>query len=105
LFLNTNDDQAVHQLHMYRGPRSVPCLLFCCFSLFEPLWAYVSWFCRFSCGILGLTGFFNPLPQYAPKLCLINVWLWVSVSVSISCFLSEDSYARWLSATLGEYHW
>ena len=34
---DTNDDQAAHQLHMYRGPRSVPYLLFSCFSLFEPL--------------------------------------------------------------------
>ena len=30
------------------------------FSLWGPLWAQVSWFCKFPCGVPDLSSFFNP---------------------------------------------
>jgi hypothetical protein len=47
------------------------------------------------------------VPQSFPQLFHKIPRLWVSVSVSNGCWveLSEDSYARFLSASITEYHY
>ena len=68
-------EHVTHLLHMCRGPRSSPCMLFgWWFSLCEPPWAQVSWLCRFSCIVLDPSGSYNPSSPSSeefPKLCLL----------------------------------
>jgi hypothetical protein len=70
-----HEDPTAGLLHMCRGPRSIPCMLSGWqTSLYEPLWAQVSWFCRFSCGALDPSGSFNPSSPFSTgfyKLCLV----------------------------------
>ena len=68
-------------------------------------------------GLLILLVFlWSPYPLWVPQSFLklfhktlwspYNVWLWVSASVSVSCWcsLSKNSYARHLSSSTTEYH-
>ena len=68
-------DQAEQLLCMYRGPRSVPYMLSpWWFNLYDPLWAQVSWFCRFSYGVLDPSGSYSssfPSPTGFNKLHLM----------------------------------
>ena len=71
------------------------------FSLWRPLWDQVGWFCRFSCGVLDLSGSLNPL---SPS----SAWF-PNAPLMFGCrslhhfpsdarwSLSDDSYARLLS--------
>jgi len=77
------------------------------FSLRKPLCAQVSWFCRYSCGspwsfwlFQSFCLFFHKIPRPLP-----NVWLWVSVSVSITWSHSDDCYASLLPASRAKYYW
>jgi hypothetical protein len=89
------EDPAAQLLHICRGPRSGPGMVFgWWFNLYEPPWAQVSWFCRFACGVLDPSCSFNssslpplplpsPSPPHPPTPCLHripqalpNVWLW-----------------------------
>lgn len=69
------EDSTTQLSHLSRGPRSVPSRLSgCWFSLCEALWAQVNCYCGCSCGVLGLSGFYNPSsPSSArfPRLCLM----------------------------------
>lgn len=60
------EDHATQLSHIYRELRSVPCRLpNCQFSLCEPLWVQVSWFCKIYCGVFGLLA-----PTILPSLLL-----------------------------------
>ena len=57
-------------------------------SVYEPLWDKVTWYYRFSCSILDpLARSIFPLllPQYLQAPFIL--WLWVSASVSIKCWV------------------
>jgi hypothetical protein len=84
-----HEDQTIQLWHMCRGPSSILCMLSgWSFTFCEALWAQVSWFCRFSyiVSLISLAPsphpFFHRNPQALP-----NVWLWVSASVSSSCWV------------------
>lgn len=60
----------------------------CWFSLCGSSCAWVSWFCGVSCGSRDPSGSCNPpLPLLQGFQALPNVWLWVSASVPISCWM------------------
>jgi hypothetical protein len=66
-----------------------------------------SWFCRFSCGVLDLSGSFNSSSCCSigsPKLLLMfgcgSLHLFSSVA---GCSLSDNSYARLPSVSVVEY--
>jgi hypothetical protein len=69
------EDQPTQLLHICRGPQSVPFMLSDWqFSLCELLWAQVSWFCKFSCGVLdpSVSSNFSSLSSKEfLKLCLM----------------------------------
>ena len=98
-----------HKCNMCRGLKSVTCRLSGCrFNLCESIWAQVSWFCRFPCGVLDPCGSYNPSTLSSaglPKLSLMfscgSLLLFLSVAGWI---LSDDSYVRLLSASIAEYY-
>ena len=92
-------DWAAQLLHVCTGFRSVLCMLSGWqFSLCGPLMAQVSWFWRFSCGVLDLSGSFNPS---FPSSSCGSLHQFPSVA---GWNLSDETYARLLSASISEYH-
>jgi hypothetical protein len=79
--------------HVCTGPSTDPCRLHgCCFSLCEPLWTLLSWFCGLcSSNVLYPSGCNSPSFLFLPEL-----WLWVSASApSVAGWsLSGDDWAR-----------
>jgi hypothetical protein len=71
----SHEDHAAHLLHMCKGLRSSPFMLFgWWFSLSEPPWPLVSWLCRSSYDALDPSSFSNPSfysSTRTPELCLI----------------------------------
>lgn len=100
-----HEDQGSHLLHISRGPRQVLRMLSdWWFSLPEPLWAQIHWFCRFACSVLDLSGSFNSstpssirFPQAPPNVCHL-------FSSTAEWSHSDNSYARLLSASMAEYY-
>ena len=86
----THEDQAAYRSHTCRGPRSVPRVLSGWCSSLCDLWAHFvgslcGSFCRFSCGVLAVSGSCNPSSPSStgfPKLCLMFC-LWDCASVPI----------------------
>ena len=90
-----HEDPAVQLSHMFKGPRCIPCLLSVWyFSVHEPLLTYVSWFCRFSCGVLDPSGSFNPSSpssiifhkiHWSPLMFSCGSLLFLSLFLSVIC--------------------
>lgn len=82
-------NQATQLKHICRGPRLIPCSFPSCWlSLWELLWAYISWFCGFSYGILDPSDSYSPFSFSSagfPELCIMFDCR--SASVSISCWM------------------
>jgi hypothetical protein len=104
------EDQAAYLLHMRRGPGSIPCMLSgWWFGLHKPFRAQVHCRCRSSCDILNLSGSFNPsslLPSTRfPELpVMFGCGSLQLFPLASGGSLSEDSYARFLSTSIAEYH-
>ena len=94
-------------LHLCRWPRSSPHMLFGgWFSLCEPTWAQVSWLCKSSCDVLQTPLACSLLSPTLPQDSLRSAWCCGSQHLplfSSGWNLSEDSYARLLSASIAEY--
>lgn len=90
LFWNLHEDQATYLLHMFRLPRSNPCMLFCwMFHLWEPprskLVDSLSFF-----GVPIHSGFLNPSHRCSTKHLKLNLMFGygsISASVLVSCWV------------------
>ena len=114
------EDQAAYLLHMRRGPGFSPSSFGGCeasvssneyrlVGLHKPFRAQVHCRCRSSCDILNLSGSFNPsslLPSTRfPELpVMFGCGSLQLFPLASGGSLSEDSYARFLSTSIAEYH-
>lgn len=84
--------QPTHLLHMCRGPRYSPCILFgWLFSLCEHPWAQVSLLCRSSCGVLDPTISFSSSCYSSSKLLSLAYCLAVDLCISFLQLLGQAS--------------
>jgi hypothetical protein len=75
LFGILHEDQAAHLLHMFRLPRSNPCMLFgWLFSLWEPPNVHISWLYLSSFGVSIHSGFLNPSPNSSTRFPKLNMF-------------------------------
>lgn len=104
-----HEHPAPYLLHTCINPTSIPCMLSGWqFSLYDLSEAQGSWFCRFSCGVLGRSGSFNasfPSSPGFPNLHLMFGYGSLHQFPSASRkSLSDDSSAWFLTASITEYH-
>jgi len=105
-----HEDPEAQLLHMCRGPRSIPCMLSGWqFSLYKPhghrLVDYVG-LLVVSLTTLAPSVLPPPLQQDSPQFYLMFDCGSLHQFPAVAGWsLSDDSYARLLSASIAEYHW